>query len=301
MKRRYAGVSLAKHCDVFGKSRQTYYERIWLKEKREMEMQLVVDLVHEQRFLMPRLGGLKLHFLLQEDLRKHGIKLGRDKLFSLLREKGMLVKPKKQHRKTTNSYHHYHRYPNLIIDLEPVRPNQVWVSDITYISIRKHFAYLSLITDLYSHKVVGFCLYKTLERQGCILALIMAINAVAEQVESLIHHSDRGVQYCSHEYVGLLLENKIDISMTEEKDAYQNAVAERVNGILKGEFNLDQSYHSFSIAEKAIAHTIAVYNEKRPHMSCEMLTPEQAHQMQGKLKRKWKNYWQLKNKKALKC
>jgi len=298
MKQRYVHIGLAQLCDVFGKTRQTYYERIWQQEKQQMEVQLVVDLIQEKRHLMPRIGGLKLHHLLQEKLQGHGIKLGRDKLFALLREKDLLVKPKKRRTKTTHSYHHFHRYPNLIRELEVSRSNEVWVSDITYIAIRKHYAYLSLITDVYSHRVVGYSLYKTLERKGCILALAMALNSIEKQVESLIHHSDRGIQYCSHEYVGILKQNNIQVSMTEQKDAYENALAERVNGILKGEFGLDQGFYSFTTAEREISSTIAIYNGQRPHLSCDMLTPDQAHLKQGVLPKRWKNYWQLKNKQA---
>lgn len=294
MKRSYAKISLAELCDVFGKSRQTFYDRIWLKEQRQMEIQIVSDMISEKRKNMPRIGGVKLHHLIKNDLQGHEIKLGRDKLFSLLREKDLLVKPKRRYTKTTNSYHRYHKYPNLIRNLEILRPNQVWVSDITYISIRKHFAYLSLITDIYSHKIIGFNLHKTLETIGCVEALKMAINTVLTPVESIIHHSDRGIQYCSNQYVAILNKMNIQISMTEQKDAYENAIAERVNGILKMEFGLDQSFYSQSIAQKAIVQGISVYNEMRPHMSCGFLTPEQAHNEIGKLSKKWKNYRKIK-------
>lgn len=291
MKQRYGNIGLTKLCDVFGKTRQTYYERINVNEKQQMELQIVVDLIKSKRELMPRLGGLKLHHLIQEGLAPHGIKIGRDKLFRILGEKGLLIKPKKRGRKTTNSYHHYHKYPNLIRDLEIVRPNQVWVSDITYIAIRKRYAYLSLITDLYSHKIIGYCLYKTLETKGCIIALTIAINSIIKQEEPLIHHSDRGIQYCSHKYVAILTGNNIGISMTEQKDAYENSVAERINGILKGEFSIDQGFYSLSIALKEISKSISIYNNERPHLSCDMLTPAQAHNQKGKIKKRWKNYW----------
>jgi len=296
MKQRYANIGLARLCGVFGKSRQTYYERMANSEQKRMEIQLVVDLIHLRRKEMPRLGGLKLHYLLQVDFKSHNLKIGRDKFFTLLREQNLLVKPKRNYARTTYSYHRFHKYPNLIRDVQLVRPNQVWVSDITYITIRMHFAYLSLITDLYSHKIVGYCLYKTLETAGCIKALTMAVHSVNEPTESLIHHSDRGIQYCSNTYVDILKAMTIKISMTEKKDAYENSVAERVNGILKSEFNIDQSFKSFQIAETIIENSIRIYNQERPHLSCNMLTPEQAHKKKGKLTRKWKNYYKKKTK-----
>jgi putative transposase len=291
MKQRYAHIGLARLCDVFGKNRQTYYERIAYDDEKRMEAQLVVELIRVKRLDMPRLGGLKLHHLLQDDFKSHNLKIGRDKLFLLLREQGLLIKPKRNYARTTYSYHRFHKYPNLIREVELVRANQIWVSDITYITIRMQFAYLSLITDLYSRKIVGYCLYKTLETKGCIGALTMAVRSVKEPVSSLIHHSDRGIQYCSNAYVKILKTMNIEISMTEKKDAYENSVAERVNGILKSEFALDQCFQSFDRALLEIAKSIQIYNEKRPHLSCNMMTPEQAHNERGKLSRKWKNYY----------
>ena len=290
MKQRYQFIRLTELCDVFGKSRQSYYERIRNKEYQQIQTKIILELIVQKRQIMPQLGGIKLLSLIQKDLEPHGISIGRDKFYELLRMMGLLIKTKRRGNKTTNSYHHFHRYPNLIKELIALRPNQVWVSDITYISIRNHFAYLSLITDLYSRKILGYCLYKTLETKGCINALIMALNTVEIQVQSLIHHSDKGIQYCSHEYTGILLKNNIQISMTEQKDAYENAVAERVNGILKGEFGLDQNFYTLSSASKSVDLAIKIYNEERPHLSCNMLTPSQAHRMQGKLKKLWKSY-----------
>lgn len=246
---------------------------------------------------MPRIGTVKLYHLLGPYLAAHGIKIGRDKLFSVLREKDMLVKPKKNYRITTNSYHRFKKYPNLIRDIELIRPNQLWVADITYISVGKHFAYLSLITDAYSHRILGYCLYESLETIGCIKSLKMAIESVHVQVESLIHHSDRGSQYCSNDYVALLQDMNISISMTEQKDAYENSIAERINGILKVEFGLDEYFYSFRKASKVVERSITIYNEKRPHMSCNMLTPEQAHGESGLLNKHWKNYWKVNHEK----
>ena len=298
MKHRYANVSLAELCGAFGKHRQTYYDRIRVYERNQMQLSLVLDIVELIRSDMPRIGTVKLYHILKPYLIAHGIKIGRDKLFSVLREKDMLIKPKKNYRITTDSYHRLKKYPNLIKDIELIRPNQLWVADITYISVRKHFAYLSLITDAYSHRIIGYCLYESLETIGCLKSLRMAIDSVHVQVESLIHHSDRGSQYCSNEYVALLQDMNISVSMTVEKDAYENAVAERINGILKAEFGLDESFYSFTKASKVVERSIAIYNEKRPHMSCNMLTPKQAHGERGRLKKHWKNYWKLNHEKG---
>ena len=293
MKHSYANLGLAELCGAFGKHRQTYYDRVRVHERNQMQFNLVYDMIETIRSDMPRIGTVKLFHLLKPHLKAHGIKIGRDKLFSLLREKDMLIKPKKNYRITTNSYHRFKKYPNLIKDIELTRPNQLWVADITYITIRKHFAYLSLITDAYSHRIVGYCLHKSLETAGCMKSLNMAIESVEMQVEYLIHHSDRGGQYCSNEYTALLQDMNVRISMTEQKDAYENAVAERINGILKMEFGLDVSFNSFSMAFNAVERGVSIYNEKRPHMSCNMLTPEQAHGERGQLNKKWKNYWKL--------
>jgi putative transposase len=181
------------------------------------------------------------------------------------------------------------KYSNLIRDIQVCRPEQIWVSDITYIRLVNDFAYLSLITDAYSKKIVGFCLQKDLSSQGCISALNMAIRSRIYQSKDLIHHSDRGSQYCCKEYVGILADNNIAISMTENGDPYENAIAERVNGILKVEFNLYNSPKGIEETHQYLKKCIDNYNTLRPHASCNFLTPDQAHFEQGPLKRKWKN------------
>lgn len=235
---------------------------------------------------MPRVGGYKLHNMIN----KTGYTIGRADIFTILRKHKMLIRRKGRFVITTNSNHWLKKYPNLIRGFNFTAPNQLWVSDITYIRIgAKSFAYLSLITDAYSHQIVGYCLHPTLEDDGPINALKMAIDLIhARKREGLIHHSDRGLQYCSYEYVGLLKENNIRISMTENGDPYENAVAERVNGILKDEWLNLETFKTFVQAKNRITEVVHIYNTIRPHASCDMLTPIQASLMSGTLKKRWK-------------
>ncbi len=230
---------------------------------------------------------------MEDFIREHQIDLGRDALFNVLREHNLLIRKRRSRKaQTTFSKHWYRKYKNLIPGFEPLAPNLLWVSDITYIVIEQGFAYLSLVTDAYSRKVVGFYLSQTLEATGCIRALQMALNS-CDNTANLIHHSDRGVQYCSHEYVALLEDRTVQISMTENGDPLENAIAERVNGILKDEL-LQDKYSSFKEAQKSVAKAISVYNSLRPHSSCDMLTPQVAHQQKGVFKKHWKNYYKQK-------
>jgi putative transposase len=230
--------------------------------------------------------------LLHVFMKEHHIKLGRDGLFELLRGHGLLVRGRKRTAQTTFSRHRHQKYPNLIKQYEPLAPNLLWVSDITYIMLKDGFAYLSLVTDAYSRRIMGFCLSETLGAIGCIDALGMAI-AGCPDCGKLIHHSDRGVQYCSQAYVDLLKSNGIAISMTENGDPLENAIAERVNGILKEEL-LERKYPDFRTAQQGVAKAIVIYNSLRPHASCDMLTPQIAHRQTGKLKKHWKNYYKRK-------
>ncbi len=239
---------------------------------------------------MPRIGTRKLHYMLTETLQKHQISIGRDKLFDLLAEYGMLVRRRKRRRvSTTDSNHPYRKYPNLVRELQVLRPNHLWVSDITYISLKDGFCYLSLVTDAYSRKIVGYCLHPTLKKEGPLQALAMALALLPKRLEApLIHHSDRGLQYCCSDYTTLLENKGIGISMTEKGDPYENAIAERVNGILKEEFGLYNDFGHLGQAGDTTKQAIDTYNRYRPHASCDYLTPEQAHQKKGLLKTKWK-------------
>lgn len=262
--------------EYFGISRQAYYQSKKRVIREELEEHLVVEMVQKIRRDLPRVGGKKLYFQLKEDLSELG-KIGRDNFFDILRRHNQLVVPKKSYTKTTHSFHRFRKWKNLIKDLAVTRVNQVWVSDITYIRTLGGFVYLFLITDLYSRKIVGWSLSHSLSIEGGIEALKMALHSRKDKFQPLIHHSDRGVQYCSGDYVNMLQRAKIAISMTEENHCYENAVAERVNGILKDEFYLDSTFNNFESAVSAVRSGIKNYNEKRPHWSLDLRTPSQVH------------------------
>jgi putative transposase len=282
----YPNFSVGFFCGLFGKSRQAYYEQFNLKNDRQLEEIIVLKLVAEIRAEMPRIGTKKIHYMLCEKLEEHCIKMGRDRLYTLLGEHGYLLRYRRRKPYTTDSNHPYYKYPNLIKDLVLYRANQLWVSDITYIRLISKFAYLSIITDAYSRKIVGYSLFPTLHSEGVIDAFNMT-NIRRLGFLNLIHHSDRGVQYCSASYVELLTLNKIKISMTENGDPYENAIAERVNGILKTEFALCKTFQNFDEAKQAVDEAIRKYNELRPHASCDYMTPAVAHQKNGLLQKRW--------------
>jgi len=235
----------------------------------------VIDQVLGIRSQMPRIGTRKLYHLLHLPLREVGV--GRDKLFTLLRAHGMLITPKRNRRITTNSRHPFHKYKNLISGMKLTRPEQVWVSDITYIGARKNHFYLSLVTDAYSKKIMGYDLSNSLSLEGALRALQMAIGNRLYPEKPLIHHSDRGLQYCSYKYQEQLAVSRIQPSMTESHDPYANAVAERMNGILKQEFLLEEAGVSKAILKKLVKDSVGIYNRMRPHASCLMHTPEWMH------------------------
>ena len=232
---------------------------------------------------MPRIGTRKLYYLLESQLKTLGV--GRDKLFKILKANNLLIRPKKKYHVTTDSHHRFRKHKNQIKDLEFIRPEQVWVSDITYVGNRENPCYLALITDAYSKKIMGYDVSNSLNVKGSLRALEMAIVNRQYKKEPVIHHSDRGLQYCSNEYQKILQSNTINPSMTEKYDPYENAIAERINGILKQEFAIDKYDTSIEIKKQLIKNAINIYNEVRPHLSNSMLTPNQMHQ-QNKLKRK---------------
>lgn len=289
MKQDFPSLGIAVLCRLFGKSRHAYYDNLWRKENALIKEDIILQEVINIRKDLPRLGTRKLHYLVQNKLTSHKITFGRDYLFDLLSEHKLLIRQRKRKAITTDSRHWMRKYNNLIKGLEITRPEQVWVSDITYIRLTNQWGYLSLITDAYSRKIMGYCFRLDLAAEGCIEALKMALsNRLYNQ--SIIHHSDRGSQYCSHNYVDLLLKNNIAISMTENGDPYENAIAERVNGIIKTEFNLYSSQLSFEQTYNQIKKSIKVYNEIRPHSSCDYLNPNQAHLQSEKLNKRWKSY-----------
>jgi transposase InsO family protein len=277
---------------LLGYTRQAFYGHQKHLMQEVFEEELIIQEVLKHRVLQYRIGTRKLIILLKDFVKEHQLNLGRDALFSLLREHNLLIRKRKRKAVTTFSKHWLKKYPNLIRDFIPLAANLLLVSDITYIIVAGGFAYLSLITDAYSRKITGFYLSKTLEAKGSIEALKMALKNCSD-TKNLIHHSDRGVQYCCAEYVKILKDKNIKISMTENGDPLENAIAERVNGILKEEL-LQTKYISFEDAQKSVAKAIAIYNSLRPHSSCDMLTPNEAHKKEGELKKHWKNYYKKK-------
>ncbi|WP_179022534.1 IS3 family transposase [Winogradskyella forsetii] len=264
------------HC--FGLKRDAYYKYKLRADKRLRLEQQIIEIVRKRRKSLPREGVRKLEKSLKDDFEKANLKVGRDTLFKVLRKYNMLTLRKKTSARTTNSYHRFYKYNNLIKDMEVTRPNQVWVSDITYIRTVKGFCYLALITDMYSRKIVGYDLSDSLELKGCVRALNKAIYQ-AKDIKQLIHHSDRGIQYCSNQYTQILKSKKIDISMTEENHCYENAIAERVNGILKDEFYLDQTFDNVAHAKRAAKNAINLYNEIRLHLSLDYKTPNMVYKL----------------------
>ncbi len=282
---------------MFGINRQIYYRSTKRSRTSKNKAEQVVELVENIRMKMPKIGGRKLYFMLNEPLKT--LKIGRDKFFNILKANHLLITPKRRYHITTNSHHRFRKHKNLVLDYQITKPNQVWVADITYIGNRKNPSYLSLITDAYSKKIVGHYVAENLTTEGSLLALKKAINTTELKELSLIHHSDRGLQYCSDEYQKILEKNNISCSMTQNSDPYENAVAERINGILKQEFNIDKFDVETKIKRKIVEESIEIYNELRPHFSNHYLTPNQMHK-QEKLKIKtYKNKNQSKNVFAL--
>jgi transposase InsO family protein len=278
---------------LLGYSRQSYYQGVKFIQQKAYQADIIIEEVLRYRKHQKRLGTRKLFHEMQAFLRAHQFQIGRDGLFNLLSERGLLItKRKRKGCITTLSRHRYKKYPNLIQGFIPVAPNQLWVSVITYIHLHDGFAYLSLITDVYSHKIVGFYLNKDLSAQGPLKALKMAL-ANNPGSNNLIHHSDRGVQYCCDAYVKLLQDYKVKISMTQNGDPRENAVAERVNGILKTEL-LEEVFADYATAQHAVAVACSTYNHLRPHNSIDNLKPVEAHQKNGEIKKRWKNYYSLK-------
>ena len=255
---------------------------------------MVIKEVRSIRKLHPIIGTRKLQVMLQPFLLEHQIKLGRDGLFDLMAANKLLVKRIKRRAITTWSSHWLHKYPNLIREYTPERRNELWVSDITYWRTKNGFLYISFITDAYTHKIVGFNVSERLDALSPVKALRMALNDNKVQDGTLIHHSDRGVQYCSGDYVKLLQDNNIEISMTENGDPLENAIAERINGILKEEYLMHYEVGNLSEAEDVLTNSVNCYNQQRPHMSCGWLTPALVHEQNLVIKKEWKTYYKKK-------
>ena len=290
--------SIQRLCGLFGYSRIAWYKKQKTIYKKAVEEQIILEKVRRVKKKMPRIGTRKL----LELLRQESIKIGRDKLFEILGRNGLLVRRRRARVLTTQSFHWLRKYPNLIREMHVNRPNQLWVSDITYIATTEGFMYLFLITDAYSRMILGYKISSNLKADNAILALQMALRSQPTSVTNLVHHSDRGIQYCSSGYVSILKSNSVLISMTENGDPLENAIAERVNGILKDEWLYDMSPIKKEHIENTMSKIVMIYNSERPHMSIDMLTPKEAHQQSGMLKRRWKNYYKphvKKNEKSL--
>lgn len=264
--------SIEQTCQCYDLHRDAYYKFKQRKRKKEAVANCVIELVKTERIVQSRVGTRKLYKELKTAFEATGLKVGRDKLFAILREYEMLIRRKKASCKTTDSYHRFHKYKNLVKNMDVNAPNQVWVADITYIRTINGFCYLALITDMYSRKIVGYDISDSLELKGCLRAFKMAIKQ-ARPKAGLVHHSDRGIQYCSNQYVNELKKRNVGISMTEENHCYENAIAERVNGILKDEFYLDQCFFNTKYASIATKNAIDIYNNKRLHISLGYKTP----------------------------
>lgn len=282
--------TLEQLCALFGKTRQAYYQRLNYNYQEYAEDGIILDLIAEYREDMGRLGGRKLWQLINARM-PEAFHIGRDRLFDLLDREHLKVNQKRRRTRTTFSSKWLHQYPNLIKDIVPTSANQVWVSDITYIDTQSGFVYLHLVTDAYSKKILGWHLSPTLHADYTVEALKMAIRDANCSLDGLIHHSDRGCQYCCDKYVKLLQDNRILISMTESGNPRENAIAERVNGILKTEWLNDEHFAGINDARRRTAEVIEIYNNKRPHMSLNYLTPRDAHKMHGEQVRRWRNYY----------
>lgn len=294
VKDNYRQVSLSRCCRLLGVTRQAYYQHYWHTEEITLEQEMVVRQVQQLRKHHRHMGGRKLYEKLQPFLLEHQIKMGRDALFDLLSANKLLVRKKKRSIHTTQSFHWLRKYPNLVKDFIPTAPGQLWVSDITYWQISNGYVYLSLLTDAYSHKIVGYHVAETLEAVETLEALKMALSQLSRP-HQLIHHSDRGIQYCSAPYVKLLQDHGIRISMTENGDPRENAVAERINGIIKQEYLDGHQVKNADEARELVSAAVELYNTDRPHMSIGNLTPDHVHFNNLKTEKLWKNYYSKRN------
>lgn len=267
--------SISGICRLVGISRQKYYRQSRSISRSRRKATEVVDMVRHIRLEMPRIGTRKLYHMLRTELKEK--KIGRDRLFDILRANSMLIKPARSYHVTTDSRHRFRKHKNLVESMEVTRPEEVWVSDITYIGSRNRHMYLSLVTDAYSKKIMGYDLSGSLDTRGSMNALKMANRNRLYKEAPLIHHSDRGIQYCSDAYQKMLKRYHITPSMTESYDPYSNAVAERINGILKQEFLLEEFDLPLPDMKRVIKDAVHKYNNLRPHYSCGYKTPEYMH------------------------
>lgn len=267
-------------------SRQAVTKRLSKISHRQQQKTQLVEMAIRQRKLHPRMGIVKLYGLAKLEMISQGVKCGYQQFRQILREERMLVKKRKNYTITTDSHHRFHMYPNKISEMEISRPEQVYVNDITYIKAGKEHLYLSLTTDAYSKRIMGYHLSSDMKVSSVMESIKMAIKN-SKTTQGIIHHSDRGLQYCHPSYTGLLKKHGVEISMTSKYDPYENAIAERVNGILKHEYMIGDGYPDEQTAKRDIARVIWIYNHLRPHMSCQMMTPDQAHEQPYYKLKKW--------------
>jgi putative transposase len=263
-------------CTFFGFTRQAYYKQIGRESDNTLKDQLVIRLVQQERVRNKKLGVKKVYSKRRVCI--HGINgsLGRDKLFDLLRKHGLLIKRRRKYAVTTQSSHRFKKYQNKMKGFKAARPHEAWVGDITYLRTRQGFVYLFLLTDAFSRKIVGWELNKSLGIEGALRAARMAIKQ-CPCTKALIHHTDRGFQYCSPIYVNQMESKGIQMSMAEAGNCYENAMAERVNGILKAEYGLDATFEDLREALQATRESIKDYNEQRPHWSLKLQIPSVIH------------------------
>ena len=291
MKNQLPYISIAQICRWFEITKAGYYKGLRRIEKKDTKTELIVQKVKSIRSNHQKMGGRKLFKKIDSFLLEHRIKLGRDAFFSILGEYNLLIHKRRTRVKTTYSYHWLKKYKNLIIDFVPTAPNQLWVSDLTYWKVNNSFLYISFITDAYSRKIVGYHVAESMEAIHSVAALLKALTEIDHIAEGMIHHSDRGSQYCSSKYVELLKSKGIQISMTESGDPRENAIAERLNGIMKDEYLLPVEVENFQQALEVLKNSVKLYNTDRPHMSISYLVPEQVHNSKVDLilEREWKN------------
>jgi putative transposase len=280
-----------------GYSPQAYHKHNKKTLIKQMHEGLIIGQIDVIREHQSRCGGRKLFIELEPFFKQQNIAMGRDNFFDLLRRNKLLVRKTKRSVHTTMSKHHYHRYPNLAAGFSPMKAHELWVSDITYIPLKERFAYLFLITDAYSRKIVGFHVSDDMKVSSAVVALKKALEQKPPEA-IVIHHSDRGIQYCSAEYVELLQKHHALISMTQSGDPLENAVAERVNGILKTEL-ISSYYDDITQASLSITKAITIYNYKRRHTSLNYQIPNNVHTQKGPQLRRWKNYYQTRKNKEV--
>ena len=272
--------------EALGISKQAYYQRIKSDKIKEIKNNKVIELVMEIRQTMPGTGTVKLHELLKDKFVTNDIKMGRDAMFNLLRSRGLFIKKTKRFHITTDSKHFFHKSPNLLYDLAVTHAEQVFVSDITYIKTDQGHCYLALVTDAYSRKIMGYALEDNMRVEMVKNALSMAHKNCVFNHKNIIHHSDRGIQYCCPDHSEFAQSKGFILSTTQKYDPYENAIAERINGVLKYEFGLKKTIKSLSIAQAMIKEAVGIYNNQRIHWSLDLQTPQAVHLQYNKHKNK---------------